>query len=567
MKHLLINLRNKSFSYENNTGKGIGGLGSALRVFQRKVDYSLEAYHPDQPVVFASGPLSGLFPAATKIVSVFRSPHTGNLGESYAGGKAALVMGNLGLSTIAIIGKSAHPIILEINEDEVSLKNATPFWGQHPVNFINTSSRVSMTSVMVIGPAGENLVTYGNVTVDNYRHFGRLGLGAALGSKNIKAIILKTKGRVKRVVSQDYLKLYESIYLKVIEKGGPMEKYRNMGTVANLLPLNEMGGLPCYNLQRNNYEYAPRLSGEAFASGLLVRKLSCGGCPLGCIHLGLYRGGTTGNHDYFGELIPYDHEPVYAVGSLLGMKSAQQVLALIRKIEQMGLDVITTGVVLAWATEAFKKGLLSHEMLQTSLQFGEVEGYLEAIAKIVSQSTPIYKDMAKGVTHAANIYGGEDFALALSGQEVAGYHTGYGNILGQLCGGRHSHLDNAGYTMDQEIKPTELMDMPDKLVQEEKIRGVLNSLVVCLFARKIYDMEIVEKALASIGYDFNQSALSREGEDIYRLKWQIKKNLGFSPEKLQVPARFFATETPWGKLDAELFNNMHNIYLSSIKGG
>jgi aldehyde:ferredoxin oxidoreductase len=168
---------------------------------------------------------------------------------------------------------------------------------------------------------------------------------------------------------------------------------------------------------------------------------------------------------------------------------------------------------------------------------------------------------------ASKKYGGEDFALALGGNEIAGYHCGYATILGQLFGGRHSHLDNAGYSLDQKIRSNPLIpeEMVDKLISEEQGRCVFNSLVTCLFARGLYSEKIILDALEVVDIKRTFSELDELGELIYKERFKFKTREGFNLDELAVPKRFFQTKSLNGMLSEDKLSELADLYRNRIK--
>jgi aldehyde:ferredoxin oxidoreductase len=217
---------------------------------------------------------------------------------------------------------------------------------------------------------------------------------------------------------------------------------------------------------------------------------------------------------------------------------------------------MTTGVALAWATEALEKGLIStRETDGLELAWGKAGAYLEAIERIVTQPTDFYAALARGVDHAASHYGGEEFALAFNRNEMPGYHTGPGCHLGYLTGARHSHLDSAGYGVDQKAaaggEPLQPERVASLLLAEERWRQVLTSLVICLFARGLYKPEIVQQALATVGFDWTLQDLEKLGARTLREKHAFKDREGFAFDRLRLPKRIFETPSPAGPFDEE----------------
>lgn len=532
----------------------IGGIGIAAKLFAENVQQDKDPLHPDQPIILANGPLSTIFPVVTKVAAVFRSPLTGEWGESYAGMRLALAMRMSGFQAIIIRGKAKGPTYLTISHQGVKFKNAAALWGL-TVSETGSILRKLETgrghrSCIRIGPAGEKGVLFANVNVDTYRHFGRLGLGALFGAKNLKALVVYGEREESIEDFASYNKIYKKIYNQTVTTD-IMEKYHGLGTAINVNGLNNLNGLPTKNLQQSSFEHAEAISGENFAKHSLVRKMACAGCPVGCIHIGLHRREFGPGHDYESKNLSYDHELIFALGSFLGMSSQEKIYKLIDIVEELGMDAITTGVLLGWITEACEKGILDIDQLGAQPKFDNTQGYLSIIKKIVQQPNDLYKTLALGTYVSARKYGGEEYALTLAKNEIAGYHTGYANILGQSLGARHSHLDNAGYSIDQKLKNKPLAEKMEGLIKEEKWRNVLNCLTICLFAREIYQMDTVIAALNSIGISTTAEELEKLGNDIYQIKNSTRQKLGYNIENLEFPDRFFTTPSLSGLLNKE----------------
>ncbi|TFG37178.1 MAG: aldehyde:ferredoxin oxidoreductase, partial [Syntrophobacterales bacterium] len=410
-----------------------------------------------------------------------------------------------------------------------------------------------LRTIMRIGKAGEKLVSYASVISETYRHFGRLGLGAVFGSKNLKAVVVSGKSSLPVADMKRYRKVYNEIYDSAVNSP-VMKKYHDLGTAENILPLNAFGGLPTRNLKEVKFGKTDEISGEALAENYLGRRLACSHCPVGCIHIAALREPYEDEAYFFKtSMISYDYEPLYALGTMLGISSAEDFLKLMDRVEAWGIDAMSTGVVLAWATEAQEKGLISEkETLDVNLKWGDVEPYIMAVRYIIEQPNQFYSALAKGVEHASSIYGGEDFALSFGGNEMPGYHTGPGAHIGTLIGTRHSHLDNGGYSFDQKLLMKEKKspeDLTDILIEEERWRQILSSLVVCFFARGIYSPELVSQLLNVAGFEVSEEDLDRIGREIHAEKYRFKMREGFSFDNLRIPGRIFETPSPVKQLD------------------
>jgi len=575
---LFIDLNTEKLRIEKrpDLNEYLGGVGIAMKLFEENVHVDLPPLHETQPVVFAVGALTSIFPVMTKTVAVFYSPHTGELGESYAGGRLAFAMMDAGFDAIVISGKSKKPTYISVRSDSVSFRDARALWGL-PSTVIGRIIRErepgpGKRSIIRIGPAGENGVTYASVCVDTYRHFGRLGLGAVLGSKNLKAMQVYGTTSIPIKDFTAYWKAYREIYKKCTDTE-LMQKYHDLGTSINIEPLNALGVLPTKNLKQAVFEHGDKISGEQFAECNLVRKMACVGCPVGCIHIGQFRREfDKAGHEYESISVGYDYELIFALGSYLGIKSTDEILELIDEVEELGMDAMSAGVALGWATEAFQRGLVTEKETLVPLKFGEKDNYLKALRYIACMENDFYAALGKGVAHASSVYGGKDYAMQIAGNEMAGYHTGYGALIGMACGARHSHLCNGGYSIDQGLKTPDVDVIVDKMFKEEVDRCMLNSLVMCLFARKVYDRDTILLALNSVGYQFTSDDLSHIAEKIYATKIRVKRAMGFEQEKVEFPKRFFETPSLHGLLDEETayeaqrkFNALTNALLEKFE--
>ncbi len=541
----------------------LGGVGVASKLLEEHIRPELDPLDPEQPIILSIGAASSVYPVITKTVAMFYSPLTSELGESYAGGRLALTMLLAGYDAIVIHGKAPKPSYITINCNNIEFKDARALWGM----MSDEAGRVirekepggGKRSILRIGPAGENQVSFASVCVDTYRHFGRLGLGAVFGSKNLKAMTIIGDRSIPIKNFKAYFKVYQEIYDKVTDTE-IMSKYHDAGTAINVLPLNEMGALPTRNLSQNRFEQVEDISGEAFVTRNLVRKMACTGCPVGCIHIGQFRREFDKGHDYESVSVGYDYELIFALGSYLGIRSSDEILQLIEKVEELGLDAMSAGVVLGWATEALANGLVTEADTLLPLAFGSTENYLKAIEYLAAQANDFYKNLAKGVAKASEIYGGQDYAMHFAGNEMPGYHTGYGTLLGTTVGARHSHLCNGGYSVDQSLKEFSKEKAVEAIFEEERERCMLNALTICLFARKVYDRKTILAALNALDYPITDAELTAIADRIYKTKLRIKKQLGFDLKAVRLPKRFFETPGLWGKLDEQTAYDMIRMY-------
>jgi aldehyde:ferredoxin oxidoreductase len=574
---LYVDLARKRYWVEDREdlfGKWLGGIGVASQLYKEEVPRAADPLGPENTIIFAVGPLTGVFPMASKTIAVFKSPLNGYFAESHAGGRSASAIRFAGYGAIVIRGVSERPICLVIEPDRVRFRDASALWGVRSAETVGRILReitpgAGVRSILRIGGAGEKLVRYAMVMVETFRHFGRMGLGAVFGSKKLKAIVI-APGKVYRFPD---MKRYRDIYQKIYDlaKGPKTKKYHDLGTAENVLVLDAIGALPTKNFSSGRFDGAGEISGEALVENVLARRVACSACPVACIHLAAIREEYEDEKFmYKTEFISYDYEPIYALGTNLGVKDRFGLLKLFKAVEDWGLDAISTGVILAWATEALERGLITKSETLVDLRWGDWRSYVAAIENIVRQPNEFYKVLAMGVEEAAKRYGGEDFAMSFNKVEPAGYLTGPLFFISLAIGFRHSHLDSGAYSLDQRIFSSgEELPSPreavQKIIEEEAWRQVLTSLVLCLFARGVYDENLTSEALGSLGYSYSSADLRKLGREIYFEKQRLKWEEGFRASNLRIPKRITETPTPLGKISKEYFEEALKEFDNIVK--
>ncbi|MCG8412351.1 MAG: hypothetical protein MI739_13820 [Bacteroidales bacterium] len=574
---LYIDLSKKKYTIKNRKDlfdKYLGGTGVASQLLHEECPEGIDPFSSESPIIFAVGPLTGAFPLASKTCAMFKSPLTGDLGESHAGGRSSIAIRMAGYGAIVIKGKSEIPIYLSISYGKVTFKNATTLWGMKDGSIAARVMRQNekgegLRAIFRIGQAGENMSSFANVTTETYRHFGRMGLGAIFGSKLLKGIVISGKRAIEVSNKKAYRALYDKIY-KTATQSPVMKKYHDVGTAINIKSLNKMRALPVKNLQTSFIEEIDPVTGEEIAKNHLARRVACAHCPVACIHLAYLR--EPYNDDpYFYKTTPvcYDFELIYSLGTMVGITNPKGMLKLIDTVEQVGTDAMSMGVVLAWITEMFEKKKIDKEDLNgIEISWGKSDKYIKLVKNISNPTTSFLMACAKGVSYASSVYGGKEFAMSFGKNEMPGYHTGPSGYLGFLLGARHSHLDNGGYSLDQkELIKTNLtpQQVVDKLLKEEAIRQILSSVAVCFFARGIYDLNLIDEALQLLGFNFDEKQLEEMGKQIHLSKYKFKIREGFSFDKLDIPTRIYETNDPTGKITEEFIKTGLNYANSLIR--
>lgn len=544
-----------------------GGSGLAALLFDKYGHMDKPWDDPEQPLIFTIGPLTGYFPLMSKTVCAFKSPYHDQFAESHAGGRSALALRFADLDGVVITGKAAKPVCISLGSHHIQIKEAHYLWGMDVFTtgkyLRQMFSGSGHRSILRIGPAGERGCAMAGINADTYRHFGRLGGGAVMGVKNIKGIVIQGDEHFLLPDNKDYPKVFEEVY-KQLTDTDMMSKYHDIGTPINVITLNELKALPVRNLQQTSDPDIGGISGERFAEVALLRNNACAGCPVGCIHIGFVREQFAKEHRFLYRQVSYDHEPIFATGSMLGVLDCFRVLDIIDVVERMGLDVMSAGVALAWATEALEKGIITEKETIIRLKFGDAKGYKEAMRHLGMGTNEFYQTLSKGTMVAAERYNGKDFACVL-GQEMAGYATGETFFVSQALGLRHSHLDAAGYSYDQKPKGKTVEDAVKFLIKDEKGRVFLTSMVSCLFARGVYTDEVLGNCLKSVGYGTLADSMDSVAGEIQRLRWKLRIRTGYRPENVSIPNRFTEITTWKGQIDSAFLAGLKEQYASAIR--
>jgi aldehyde:ferredoxin oxidoreductase len=536
-----------------------GGSGLAALLFSKFGLPEKPWDDPAQPLIFAIGPLTGLFPLMSKTVCAFQSPVHDQFTESHGGGRSALALRFADLDALVVTGRAPRLSCLAVGSRRIEVKDVDFMRGLDVYAAGKLFRRMfpgsGHRSILRIGPAGEARAVMACINVDTYRHFGRLGGGAVMGAKNLKGIVIQGDGSFALPEGKEYPKLFQEVY-GLLTGTEMMHKYHNLGTAENVLVLNELKALPFRNLQATSDPAAAGISGENFAAKTLLRNAACAGCPVGCIHIGFVREKFMEPNQFIYRQVSYDHEPIFAVGCMLAVTDPFAALDIMEEADKVGLDVMSAGVALAWATEASEKGLVSASETIVPLRFGDADGYQQAMWHLARGDNDFYRLLAAGTRQAAKRFGGGEFACVL-GQEMAGYATGEVFFVSQALGFRHSHLDSGGYAYDQKHTDKDAAKAVAFLVADEASRCFLTAMVACLFARGVYTEARLADCLKSVGYAKLAEELSAVSRRIQVERWKLRCAAGYDPGQVEIPRRFSEVVTWKGPIDPS--------YLSALK--
>lgn len=544
----------------------LGGSGLAALLFAEFGSAERPARHPSQPIIFAIGPLTGRFPMMSKVVCGFKSPYHEQYTESHAGGRLGMSLARCGLDALVFTGAAAECSIARIDASGAQCTVAPEFRGKdlfatERMLHARLGADAGRASLCTLGPAAENGSTFGCVTVDTYRHFGRLGAGTALAAKRLKAFAVVGQKSIELPKTQAYKSTYREL-AKTVANSSKTAKYRGPGTAGIVESINALGALPWRNLEESADTGAERITGAALLESVFAEKRACSGCTAGCIHLAHVKR-PFGASPADPRLISYDYEHIFALGSMLGVTDPHDVMGLILSVERQGLDIMSAGVVLAWATEAMEKGIVTEAETGLPLAFGRADLYAQAIDRLGAGETPFYQALGRGAAYAAKQYGGEDFTCVL-GQEMAGYATGEVFFAAQSLNFRHSHLDNLCYCYDYEFFERDPNVAVSVLLQDERMRTLVNCMVGCMFGRKIYTSDVFAQCLDLVGFGGIADGLEEKAAEVQKLRWRTRFETGYQPHRIKIPKRFTEVVTARGPIDPEYMEAVRLAYADAI---
>lgn len=530
----------------------IGGTGLGTYLLYKYCPPGVEPLHPANPLIFVTSPLVGSrLTTSSKFAVLTKSPLTGLIGDSLSSSFMATELKKAGCDALIIIGKSAFPCLLSINDGTVDFLDASDLMGKGTADTEKAVKRRlgHRTRVACIGLAGENLVRYASITNDGGRQAARTGPGAVMGAKNLKAIAVRGSNAVP-VYNPDALN-HIGTDLTRRSLGPATEKYRTMGTMANVSVFNRLGTLPTHNFQQSTFDGADGVSAEQFHQSHFVKNAHCANCTIGCEKILVTNdAGKTAK----GRM---EYESAFALGPLVGVSDGSAVIRTSTLCDELGLDTISTGATIAWAMECFDKGILTLEDTGgINLRFGNADALVECV-NLIAQRSGIGDLLAEGSLRASHTVGnGTDaWAMQVKGLEMPGYEPRSLKTmaLGLAVSTRGAcHNRSSAYEADfsSEVDRLKADERRGSITANgEDFSAVLDSLIWCKFLRKAFHDLYEESAEIYhhiTGWDITADELRQAGERINNLKKQFNIREGWMRCHDTLPPRVFTEKLPTG---------------------
>ncbi len=521
----------------------VGGKGLGALALWKELKPHTDPFSPKNILVFSTGPLTGTLCPSTRMCIITKSPLTNTFCDSHVGGHLGPEIKFAGYDAIIARGKSEDPVYLWINNEEVEICDAKHLWGQdtfHTEERIRKEGKDSTIRVACIGPAGEHLVKFALVNTERYRQAGRGGVGAVMGSKNLKALAVKGFGQIRIHNLEAFTQVAKETREAVLENK-TIRARRRWGTTRSVLYASDRDLFPTRNFSEATFEEAENLSAEVFEKRFWVKHKACYGCPVNCGKLGVVRSGV-----YAGTVVEgAEYETATLLGANCGISDHEAVAHANMLCDKLGLDTISTGNVIAFAMECYEKGLLTRKETDgLQLNFGNQEALTRVIPKIANREG-VGNLLADGVKTLSERLGEKtrDFAMHVKGLEL----PGWGIRAAPGMGLAYATADRGGCHMRAWTTSHEISGIVEVVKAQQDYYAACDCLVACQFVKDVVGKErYVQMLNTATGMKMSVDEFVKVGERIWNLARMFNMRVGFSRKDDTLPKRILTEPLPSG---------------------
>ena len=530
----------------------VGARGLGTKYYCNEVDPKIDPFSPENKLIFMTGALTGTFaPSAGRYEVVSKSPLTGTIGAANSGGHFGPELKYAGYDGIIFEGRADNPVYLYVNDDVVELRDASHLWGKNVHETTDLlETEVGKFRIATIAPSGENGVLFAGVMNDKNRAAGRGGMGAVMGSKNLKAVVVRGTGSVKVARSQAFLE--ESMKSRTILREHPVcgTGLAAYGTEILVNIINEVGGLPKNNGRDGAvFENAYEISGEKLAESALVKNQGCFGCTIAC-------GRVTKIEPDESEFYGFGEGPEYEAGWSFGADCGVDDIAAVLKANwicnEEGMDPITLGATVACAMELFEAGYIPESDIGFPLRFGDAAA-MDRCVRMTADGEGFGKMLGQGSYRLAEHYGHPELSMSVKKQEMPAYDgRAIQGIALEYATSNRGGCHVRGYMISPEV-----LGLPvktDPLVTEGKgallktfqdLTALCDSTGICLFTTFALGLpELAGLYREAVGTDETDEEILLKGERIWNLEKRF--NMAAGVEKDTLPPRLLREELPSG---------------------
>lgn len=530
--------------------KYLSGRGLAGKMFFDEVAADVDALSPENTMYIATGALTGTnAPTSGRFMVVTKSPLNGVISSSNSGGYWGAQLKFAGYDMVILEGKAAKPVYISINDDKVEIKDAANVWGK---DVYATTEALKLefgddnAKVLTIGPAGENLSLMAAIMNDLYRAAGRSGVGAVMGSKNLKAIIVCGTGKVKNANPDEMKKILSAALGKIKENGVTGAGLPTYGTAVLVNIINESGIFPINNFQDSYDSDADKVSGETMTEKHLIKKETCYLCPIACGRYSKWEGGEGAGPEY---------EAVWSFGPDCGVHDYDAIHSANDLCNKLGMDSISAGCTIATAMELVQRGYIKPEELDgTPLEFGNAKGMVEWTRKM-SYGEGLGAKLAQGSYRLAESYGHPELSMSVKKLDIPAYDPR--GIQGQ--GLQFATSNRGGCHVRGYMVSPEILGLPQKLDKDslegkttwvkifQDLTAVIDSVGMCLFtsfALGLSDYTAIVNAVT--GFNYTDAELLACGERIWNVERLQNLRIGMTAADDTLPKRLLEDGIPSG---------------------
>lgn len=548
-KILKVDLISEEFSTisikEDMQRNFIGGAGLACRLLYDMISNETDPLGPDNPLLFLTGPFTGtMVPTGSKVSVCARSPLTGLWGYSTVGGHLGADIRFAGYDGILFTGQSKEPKYLLVENKKTELKNASHLWGkdtEETWDVLKEETGHKNAGVARIGIAGENLVKYASIIVDHHRAAGRTGMGAVMGSKRVKAVVVMGTDRKIPVADPEGLTKYASELNEELREDSTFKMYSDLGTAGYVDMASLMyGSMPAGYFTVGDFD-SYNLSGTSMRENILVGKKACFRCPIGCGRVIEVKDGPYSTGVFKGP----EYEVTGALGTQIMNDNLDALAYLTKQLDLLGIDAITGGSIVAFAYYLYKEGKISKEDLDgLTPEWGETETAMSLLHKIANREG-IGNLMAEGTRLFGEKFGCGHLAVQVNDMDFpmhdprgfSGLAVGYATSPRGAC---HMAADMYNVQMGQinESLGIESMDRfaneADLTAKHQNVRAIFNSAGFCSFYPCLAD-DIVKLFELTTGWDYSIEEFALTGERIFTMMRLMNLKLGYDTSREVLP--------------------------------
>ncbi|MGE0078831.1 MAG: aldehyde ferredoxin oxidoreductase family protein [Bacteroidales bacterium] len=544
-KILRVNLSNgtiKSEDLQMDLAKQyIGGRGLGTKILMNEIDPKIDALSKENKLIFATGPLtSTTAPTGGRYMVITKGPLTGTIASSNSGGFFGAKLKNTGYDMIIFEGKANSPCYLYLDENKAELKDASHVWGKNThetTDILSAEAESEQTKVACIGQAGENLSLMASIMNDKHRAAGRTGVGAVMGSKNLKAVVVSGKKKAT-LNNPEAFKETVKEHIKLLKENGITgQGLPALGTKVLDNIINESGMYPTRNFEEITFDDVHEVSGEALVEkGYLIKNTACFACPIACGRLVELPNGRKGEGP--------EYESGWAFGALCGINDLIAITDANFLCNEFGFDTISAGVTIATAMDLYEKGYIKKEELENGpeLKFGNSEAILYYLKKM-ALNQGIGKKMAMGAYRFADSYGHPELAMTVKKQElpaydprgVQGHGLAYATNNRGGCHVRAYLISPEILGAPEKLDPQDLKDKPQWVKTFQDLTAVIDSAGLCLFSSfALGAKEYCDLLNNATGFNYTVEEMMLAGERIWNIEriFNLKAGITYKDDTL-----------------------------------